>query len=169
VQHLDRCGALTSSLLAIHANWLAPGDADLLARRGAHIVHCPRSHAYFRHAAFPFEALTTAGASISLATDSLASVFKVNKRPPELNLFEEMREFGRRFPSVSPEAILKMVTLNPAAALGAKGRLGELRVGGRADLIAVPAARRDLFNSLINHPGQVAASMIDGRWILPPS
>src|SRR5205814_1454527 len=126
------------------------------------------SHAFFRHQAFPFEALTTAGVNISIATDSLASVINPRRKtivkqasthsavtdeianhrpksvspdrhavlpaPIELSLFEELRAFGRRFPSVSPEAILRMVTLNPARALGCAGKLGELRAGSFADI-----------------------------------
>ena len=204
VQHLDRCGALTPSLLAIHANYLAPGDAELLGRRGTHVVHCPRSHEYFRHQAFPFEALSAGGVNISIATDSLASVVTPRGRkrmgpasrlsnggdekggarssqgPPdrrdacptkvELNLFDEMRSFARRFPSVSPETILKMVTVNPARALGMAGKLGELRADGIADLIALPHARsaENVFESIVQHTGNVATSLIDGRWVLPP-
>jgi cytosine/adenosine deaminase-related metal-dependent hydrolase len=204
VQHMERCGALTSALLAIHANYLAPGDADLLGKRGVHVVHCPRSHAFFRHQAFPFEALNTAGVNISLATDSLASVIHPRRKtivrrpaslpgtagesaPPrpksvtpeghaaapaiiELNLFEEMRAFARLFPSVSPEAILKMVTLNPARALGFAGKLGEIRPGALADLIALPLARpsENVCDSVLNHTGHVSASMINGSWAITP-
>ena len=205
VQHMERNGALTSSLLAIHANYLAPGDADLLGKRGVHVVHCPRSHAFFRHQAFPFEALNTAGVNISLATDSLASVINPRRKtivrraasvpgtidettPPrlksvtsegqapapaiiELNLFEEMRTFARRFPSVPPEVIIQMVTLNPARALGCAGKLGELRAGAFADLIALPIERRseNVFESILNHPGHVSASMINGSWAITPT
>ena len=204
VQQMERNGALTSSLLAIHANYLAPGDADLLGKRGVHVVHCPRSHAFFRHQAFPFEALNTAGVNISLATDSLASVINPRKntvvkraasqsvagenRNPrlksvltegqaaapaiiELNLFEEMRTFARRFPSVPPEVIIQMVTLNPARALGCAGKLGELRAGAFADLIALPIERRseNVFESILNHPGHVSASMINGSWAITPT
>jgi cytosine/adenosine deaminase-related metal-dependent hydrolase len=170
VQHLERCGALTPALLAIHANYLAPGDAELLGKRGVQVVHCPRSHTYFRHTAFPFEALSAAGVNISLATDSLASVVQPRRQTVELNLFEEMREFARRFPAVSPETILQMVTLNPARALGLAGRLGELRPGAGADLIAVPAPERneELFESLLHHSSCVAASLIGGEWAILP-
>ena len=172
VQHMERNGALTSSLLAIHANYLAPGDADLLGKHGVHVIHCPRSHAFFRHQAFPFEALTATGVNISLATDSLASVVQPRRHKVELNLFEEMRAFARQFPSVSPETILQMVTLNPARALGCAGKLGELRPGTFADLIALPVGRRseNVFESILHHSGHVAASMINGSWaITPPS
>lgn len=170
VRHLERCDALNPALLAIHVNYLAPGDAELLAKRGVQVVHCPRSHAYFRHQAFPFEALSAAGVNLSLATDSLASVTLTRRQTAELNLFEEMQEFARRFGSVPAETILRMVTLNPARALGCAGKLGELRPGARADLIAVPAAsgRGDLFDAIVQHTGPVSASLIDGAWALPP-
>lgn len=171
VQHMERCGALSSSLLAIHVNYLAPGDADLLGKNGVHVVHCPRSHAFFRHQAFPFEALSAASVNISLATDSLASVVKPRRQTIELSLFEEMRAFARQFPSVSPETILRMVTVNPARALGHAGKLGELSPGACADLIALPVGRRleNLHETILNHTGSVTASMIDGGWVISPS
>lgn len=171
VQHMERFGALTPSLLAIHVNYLAPGDAELLGKRGVHVIHCPRSHAYFRHQAFPFEALAAAGVGISLATDSLASVIQPRRQSVTLNLFDELREFARRFPQVAPETIVQMATLNAARALGQAGKLGELSPGTRADLVALPFERNHqaLFESILQHPGRVAASMIDGRWAIAPA
>jgi cytosine/adenosine deaminase-related metal-dependent hydrolase len=168
VQHLARSGALSSALLAIHVNYLASGDADLLARHRVHVVHCPRSHAYFRHQAFPYEALEGAGCKLSIATDSLASVIQSGRQPLELNLFEEMREFARRFPAVPPESILRMATVNPAHALGQK-HLGELLPGARADLIALPRHDKDPLESILHHQGPVNASMINGRWAIAPT
>src|SRR5437899_1846239 len=49
VQHLERHGYLADNLLAVHVNYLAPGDAALLGRRGVSVAHCPRSHAFFQH------------------------------------------------------------------------------------------------------------------------
>jgi cytosine/adenosine deaminase-related metal-dependent hydrolase len=171
VVHMDRFGALTSSLLAVHANCLSQGDAELLGRRCVHVVHCPRSHAYFRHPRFPFHELTDAGVNVSLATDSLASVVRSGRQPLELSLFEEMREFQRRFPKVAPGRILEMVTLHPARALGLPARLGELSPGAFADLIAVPvsSSRGSLYESIIHHTGGVRVSMIDGQWAIPPA
>jgi cytosine/adenosine deaminase-related metal-dependent hydrolase len=170
VQHMERCGALTPSTLAIHVNYLAPGDAEMLGRRRTYVVHCPRSHAYFRHQAFPLEALLAAGVNISLATDSLASVIRPPRQKVELNLFEEMRAFARQFPAVAPEQILQMVTLNPARALGCAGKLGELRSGACADLIALPFEARpaNLHEAILHHAGHVSASIIDGRWAITP-
>ena len=170
VQHMERCGALSPALLAIHANYLAPGDAELLGRRGAHVVHCPRSHAYFRHQPFPFGVLQAADVNISIATDSLASVIQIRRQNVELNLFDEMREFRRAFPAVSPESVLRMVTINPARALGLAGRIGELCAGAFADIIAVPmeGRRSELFDNIIQQNRCVTASLIGGRWAVPP-
>lgn len=170
VQHLARQRALGPHLLAIHANYLAAGDAQLLARSGTHVVHCPRSHDYFGHAPFPFAGLRRAGVNLCLGTDSLATVRKHPKRDLKLNLFLEMRAFAARHSGVPPRRILEMVTLNPARALGFKGDIGELTRGGRADLIAIPFGGRagEAEAAVIHHAGDVAASMISGGWAIPP-
>ena len=56
VEHLARNKMLGKNLIAIHANLLARGDAALLGKHRVNVVHCPRSHAYFRHP--PFHART---------------------------------------------------------------------------------------------------------------
>ena len=136
VQHLEECGYLSDRLIAVHANYLEKGDADLLASRGVHLVHCPRSHAYFRHAPFSYDVFSRAGVNVCLGTDSLASV-KRTREPLELNLFAEMRAFASAHPDVSPETILQMVTLNPARALGQTAGLGQLSHNALADMIAI--------------------------------
>ncbi len=170
VQHLERCGALRDNLLAIHVNYLAEKDAALLARRKVNIVHCPRSHAYFRHAMFPLKALTRPGMNICLGTDSLASVHKTPRDIVELNLFEEMRAFAANFPKVAPQRILQMVTVNAARALALKGQVGELSPTAFADLIALPFAGKtaQVYDAVLHHAGNVAASMIGGQWAIPP-
>ena len=171
VQHLERCRALGANLMAIHVNYLARRDAGLLARRKVSVVHCPRSHAYFRHAAFPLESLSRAGLNICLGTDSLASVYQRRGQAVELNLFEEMRAMAEDYPHLSAQKILRMVSVNAARALGLKGKVGELSPKAFADLIAVPAVGplRRIHEAVLGHVGDVAASMIGGRWAIPPS
>ena len=50
-------------------------------------------------------------------------------------------------------------------------RDGELAPGAFADLIALPFAGKvaDIYDAILHHAGDVAASMIDGRWALPPA
>jgi aminodeoxyfutalosine deaminase len=171
VQHLERCGALSEQLLAAHANYLAKPDAALLARRKVHVVHCPRSHAYFHHDPFPLRRLERAGVNVCLGTDSLASVYKPRRQSVELSLFEEMRALSGNEPFLSARKIVRMVTLNAARALGMGGQIGELAKGSFADLVALPFAGRmaDIYDRILHHQGAVAASMIDGQWAVAPT
>ncbi len=170
VQHLERQGALSPNLLAVHVNYLGAGDAALLGRRKVHVVHCPRSHAYFKHRAFPFEELSKVGVNICLGTDSLASVLKSKKQAMELNLFDEMRELANRRPSLPPQTILRMATINGANALGLRREVGELSPNAFADLIAIACKGNaaESFEHVVHHSGSLSASMIDGQWIIAP-
>lgn len=170
VRHLERCGALRRNLLAIHVNYLGRDDAVLLGRRGVQVVHCPRSHDYFRHDPFPLRRLATNGVNISLGTDSLASVYKSRRQAVELNMFEEMRMLAKNQSALSPGKIARMATVHGAAALGMAGEVGELAEKAYADLIALPFSGRprDIYDAILQHTGDVAASMIGGRWAITP-
>src|SRR5204862_297346 len=103
----------TDRWMVVHLNELTESDFDLLkgSTTKFSIVHCPRSHAYFGHSPFQFHKLRKAGLTICLGTDSLAS-------NDDLSLFAEMRAFQKEFPKLPPDEIFRMVTLNPALALG---------------------------------------------------
>jgi len=167
VRHLAQCGVLGENLLAVHVNYLAKGDTALLAKHKVHVVHCPRSHAYFRHTRFPLRRLLRAGINVCLGTDSLASVIKNRRETAELNMFEEMRTLANRETSLSPKRILEMATVNGARALGMQGRIGELSPGSFADMIAIPFSGRfsAIHDAVIAHKDAVSSSMIDGKWV----
>ncbi len=164
VRHLDRCGLLGARHLLAHVNYLWDGDARLLAERGASVVHCPQSHAYFRHHRFPRTDLAEAGVNLCLGTDSLASTRFAKGRPQELSLFDEMRVLAATDSQVSPDEILAMATVNGARALGLLGEVGAIAPGHKADLVAVPFSGELLCASdaVVHHEGDVAAAWIDG-------
>ena len=167
VRHLARNKMLGENLLAVHVNVLARGDATLLGKHRVHVVHCPRSHDYFRHPPFLRQRLARAGANVCLGTDSLATVRKIRKQNPELSMFEEMRELAANDPKLPPVEILRMATVNGARALGRAGQIGELSKNALADLIAIPAKAKTSAagEAVLGYAGDVSASMIDGRWV----
>ena len=112
----------------------------MLAKRGVHVVHCPRSHSYFQHAHSPSAGWPRAGVNLCLGTDSLASVYKARRQTVELSMFEEMRAVAKAQPWLSAKSIVRLATLNGARALGLQGRVGELSANAFADLIALPFA-----------------------------
>jgi cytosine/adenosine deaminase-related metal-dependent hydrolase len=145
--------------LVAHLNELSESDFGLLEKTEIrfHVVHSPRSHQYFGHSRFPFSRLKGIGFNICLGTDSLAS-------NESLSLFAEMRAFHRNEPKSSPEQILKMVTVNAALALRQQNKLGQVRPGFRADLVAVPCdERHDLFGQIVAFDGDIEWIMVDGR------
>ena len=171
VQHLARHGLINRRFLAVHANYLLPADIEILASAGVSVVHCPRSHAYFQHAAFPLEALVAAGVNVCLGTDSLATTLLERGKTPRLDMFAEMRQFSRAYPGIPADTILRLATVQGAKALHLAGQVGELSPGALADLVAIPATSRlpDCGEAILNHTGPLAAGMIDGRWTIAPS
>jgi len=170
VAHLARHGLLGENVLAIHVNCLARGDATLLAKNKTHVVHCPRSHDYFQHPQFERQRLANAGVNLCLGTDSLATVRQTGKQKPELDMFAEMRALADQSRELLPEEILRMATVNGARALGLAGTIGQLSAGSKADLIAIPYPGRSAkaYEVVVAHTGNVSASLIDGRWVVPP-
>ena len=135
--------------IVAHLNELTESDFGLLEKSTCkfYVVHSPRSHDYFGHSRFELERLRSLDLNICLGTDSLAS-------NESLSLFDEMRAFQKEFPTVSPEQILQMVTINAAAALRQENTLGKICSGGHADFVAVPVCGGDLFEQIIAFDGE---------------
>jgi cytosine/adenosine deaminase-related metal-dependent hydrolase len=153
--------------LAIHANYLQPADIEALGQTQSSVVHCPRSHAYFRHQPFLYNELAAARVNVCLGTDSLASVAPTRPPGPELNLFTEMQTFAEANPGVTPSGILRLATCNGARALGLQGSIGELAQNSFADLITIPYSGKigEAETAVVQHRGDVAGSMIEGKWV----
>jgi cytosine/adenosine deaminase-related metal-dependent hydrolase len=133
VEAVRRAGLLGRNFLAVHCNYVTDEDIELLAKSGSSVVHCPSSHVYFGHRRFSYKKFARAGVNICLGTDSMASM-----RGRELNMFAETQQFARAYPNVSPGRVLRMATINGARALGMDGKVGELKAGAFADLVALP-------------------------------
>ncbi|MGO8701942.1 MAG: amidohydrolase family protein [Limisphaerales bacterium] len=170
LEQVARCGLLGPNFIAVHANYLEPRDVAALAASHSSVVHCPRSHAYFRHQPFPFRELSAAGVNVCLGTDSLASVKTTARAMPELNMLAETRAFALAHPEVAPSEVLRMATQAGAKALGWQDRVGGLFPHALADMITLPFSgkREEAAAAVVHRAGPVSASMIDGQWILPP-
>jgi cytosine/adenosine deaminase-related metal-dependent hydrolase len=85
-------------------------------------------------------------------------------------MFAEMAAFAKLRPSVPPETVLRMATMNGARALGMTGICGEITPGAAADLIAIPFRDQEsnADETVMNHQGPVRASLIDGDWAIRP-
>lgn len=148
-----------------HGNFLSEEDLPLLVRRRDVVVYCPRTHAYFGHPPHPLPKLLAAGVRVALGTDSLAS-------NETLSVLDEARFVWQRFRGLcTARALLRMITLEAAAALGMESRIGSLVPDKLADLAAFPLGDGSLDEEphahLIAHAPKPAAVWIHGSRIQP--
>ncbi|HKJ76363.1 MAG TPA: TRZ/ATZ family hydrolase [Gammaproteobacteria bacterium] len=134
---MDALGLVSPRLVAVHFTQVAEGEIDLLADRGAHVVHCPESNMKLASGFCPTVELRRAGVNVALGTDGAAS-------NNDLDLIGETRTAALLAKAVADDAAalpaadaLRMATLNGASALGLDSELGSLEPGKAADLVAV--------------------------------
>ena len=125
----DDLGALGPHVVCVHLTDARPGELDLVVRRGASVVFCPRSNLRIETRLPPLLGALTAGLFPALGTDSLAS-------NASLDVLAEARALADRFPTVSPHDLLRMATWEGARALG-RADLGRIANGARPGLFAI--------------------------------
>jgi cytosine/adenosine deaminase-related metal-dependent hydrolase len=126
VQYADGLGVLHERLVAAHGVQVDAADREILARRGVHVVLCPRSNRNLAVGTADAPALLASGVRLALGTDSLASV-------ETLGVLDDAVLLHRQFPDLDPAAIVRMATLGGAEALGLDD-LGAIAPGKRAAL-----------------------------------
>lgn len=130
----DYLGLLAEAprVLIIHGNFLTPDEFAFLGRHPQlWLVHCPRTFAHFGWGRFPLGDLLRQGVKVILGTDSRAST-------ADLNLLAELTHVCRMYPEIPPERLVRLVTVEPAQALGLDQELGSLSPGKLADLVVYP-------------------------------
>lgn len=148
--------------LVIHGNYLGPEDWAVLARHAARmaVVYCPHTHRYFAHPPYPLAAMLRQGVRVVIGTDSRASNL-------DGSLWHELQSAARAHPDVPPDWIIRMGTLDAAAALGCAHEVGSLQAGQRADLLVVhapPSVVRRPEELLLAPTADVVRVMYGGRW-----
>ena len=140
LKRLDRLGATGPGFIAIHAVHVDADDIELLAAQGCHVVHCPTSNMKLASGVAPVAAFLERKVNVALGTDGAAS----NNR---LDLLSEMRLASLLAKVTTGDAgalpaarVLRMATLDGAAALGLDGEVGSLAPGKQADVVAVRLA-----------------------------
>ena len=118
--------------LVIHGNYLSDDEIEFVAQRRDRmsVIYCPRTHAYFGHEPHPLDKLLQAGALVAIGTDGRGS-------NPDLSVWSELQCVASKYPSLSPQKVLKLGTINGAKALGIADRYGSIEPGKVASLIAV--------------------------------
>ena len=137
LQRLHNLGLVNPALIAIHMTQLTADEIQLMAKSGAHIVHCPESNLKLASGFCPVAQCLNAGINVALGTDGAAS-------NNDLDMIGEMRTAALLAKAVAQDACavpamtaLRMATINGAKALGLESEIGSLTVGKSADVIAI--------------------------------
>ncbi len=149
-QYVEQLGALHPRLVAAHCVQVDAADCARLARRGVHVVLCPRSNRALGVGVAPLPELLAAGVRLSLGTDSLASV-------DTLDLMDDVVALHGVFPAVPAETLVRLATVGGAEALGLPD-LGTIAAGKRAALAHAAAARppADPYDDLVSGEARLA-------------
>lgn len=135
VDWLDRIGALGPNWLLPHGTQASERDFDLMAERGATLVHCPMVSARHGGMLRSFPKLSEKGINIGLGTDTW---------PPDMILNMQLGMMTARLAegmdAIRSEALFDAATLGGARALGRED-LGRLAPGTCADIAVIDLSR----------------------------
>ena len=136
VRHLDEIGALGSWLTLAHMVWVEDADIDLLAARGVGVAHNISSNLRLRSGIAPIAKMLAAGVPVGIGLDGHAL-------DDDQDFLRELRlawtianGSGVESDDISATTAWQMGTAVAAGiTFGADAPLGELVVGGLADLV----------------------------------
>ncbi len=166
IEYLESClagglGRAPPGALA-HVNYLDDSEVDTLASGGHAVVYCPRAHHYFGHEPHPFPRLLKAGVRLAVGTDSRASNWS-------LSVLEELRHIREHVPQApAPAELIRLATIEAAAALRLADRIGALEPGRLADLAAFPCCPEsgDPLAGLIASSPPASGVWVSGRRVV---
>lgn len=174
VPWLDQLGVLGRDTQLAHSVWLDDAELDLIADRGAVVVHCPVSNMYLASGVPRIAEMHKRGIRIALATDGPGSnnrqdMFEVMKTAVLLQKVANLDAMA-----LQPEHVLWMATRGGADALGMPSELGAIEAGRRADLVVVDldspflAPVHRLASALVFNaaPSNLDAVVVDGRVLM---
>lgn len=136
VRGLERLGVLGPRCSFAHGVWIDPADLELIAARGASIVHNPAANLRLGSGRAAIPEMLSAGVNVALGSDGTASsdnaVIWTQVKLASLvhNDFAADRW-------ISPDQAVTMATAGGAAVLGLAGSLGSLEPGALADITLV--------------------------------
>ena len=125
-------GLLGPGVLAVHGVQLNGEEVAALAASGAALCLCPRSNHHLGVGVAPVRQLLQSGVLLCLGTDGLTSNRDLDVRNEALWLREHL--------DLPPRALVRLLTVNGAAALGFPAGSGTLAPGQPAAFAVMPEA-----------------------------
>jgi 5-methylthioadenosine/S-adenosylhomocysteine deaminase len=173
VAHLANLGIFDVPATAAHCIVVSDEDIAILAEKGVHVAHTPKTYLKLAMGMAPLPRLLAGGADVALGTDGPAS-------NSDLNMLEVLRITGLYHKNAlgAPDALPRTQLLRLATQAGARAlgfpKSGVLAPGRPADLILLDTRaphwfpRHDLAAGVVYaaHPSDVSHVIVDGQLVL---
>jgi cytosine/adenosine deaminase-related metal-dependent hydrolase len=130
----EKLGMLGPALRLAHCVKVDNDEIELIARTGTKVMHCPSTNLKLGSGIAPIPRMLEAGIPVSIGADGAPA-------NNNLDMFNEMRIASLiQKPEHGPDCmpawqILRMATINGAAALGLQHETGSIEPGKRADIL----------------------------------
>ena len=168
IERLKKLGLVGPSLVAVHMTHLSDEEIEQVAHGGVHVVHCPESNLKLASGFCQVQKLVDAGINVALGTDSAAS-------NNDLDMVGEMKTAALLGKGVANNAsalpaykVLEMATINGARALGLSERIGSLKTGKEADVVAIDLGQlntQPLFNPVSQIVYAAGREQVSDVWV----
>jgi len=169
IETLDTNGLLDAQITFVHGNALSNDELARIAEAGAAVAIAPAVEAQMGHGAPMVGRLRSHGITTGLGVDVVTTVAGDMFSLMRATLLTSQLGGG---PRLGAADVLRLATLDGAAALGLDDRVGSLRPGKQADLVLLRASdvnlvggHHDPIGTVVTgaHPGNVDAVLVAGR------
>ncbi len=163
-------GAFDSRAFAAHCVALEDSDMAILLSKGVNVVHNPTSNMKLGSGFAEVQKMLDMGINVALGTDGAASNNNLDMLE-EIHLASIIHNgYNRDATIMNADTVIKMATQNGAALQG-RNDCGDLKVGNKADIIAISLDAPHLRpiideKALITYSAQssdVSMTMVDGK------
>ena len=159
---------LRANTLYVHGNSLADDELAMIADSGAAVSIAPAVEALMGHGAPTVNRLRAAGARTGLGVDVVTSTAGDMFSLMRATLLSSQLSPGPRSTAAD---VLRMATVDGAAAVGLADRIGSLRQGKQADIVLLDATAPNLVGThdpvatvvTSAHPGNVDTVLVAGQ------
>ncbi|MEM8858243.1 MAG: amidohydrolase family protein [Chloroflexota bacterium] len=177
--YLQEIGYLDEQLLAVHLTEATDEEAEMIAKSGAKMALCSGSIGIIDGIVPPAHVFRQAGGLVCLGSDQ-ASGNNCNNVWNEMKLTSLFNKIKYGDPTVMPAwEVLRMGTIEGAQAIGLGDEIGSLKVGKKADVIAIDVTEPNILpilddpirtlvpNLIFAATGrEVVHSIIDGDFVM---
>ena len=173
-EFMDEVGLVGPNVVFAHGVWLSESEWQILARKGAHVAHCPSSNMKLSSGIAKVPEMMQAGVNVGVGCDGGPSnnSYDMIREMKTASLLQKVRTMDPLV--LSAETVLEMATINGARALGLQDQIGSIEPEKKADLIIVNMQKPHLtpaFNPVSHivyaaEGSDVETTIIDGKIIM---